>query len=401
MKKTILLLATMATATFAFAQPKPAPRTFDYQFTTVKENPITSVKNQNRSGTCWCFSTLSFLESEAIRIGSITDTTAYPDFSEMFVVSHSYQDRADKYIRRDGNLTFGAGSEGEDVLHVMKTYGLVPQSVMPGNNYGTELPVHGEVDAVLLAYVKAINTNPNRKLSTAWKAGFKGICDAYWGECPEEFEYNGTQYTPKSYVESLGLDADDYVTLTSYTHHPFYEQFEIEVADNWRGDRAWNVPLDELIEALNYALEHGYTATWGGDVSELGFTRNGVAVLPDAAQKKETSGSDQEHWVGKDKEKADTAAVSKAPKEIEVTQEYRQQCFDEKTTTDDHGMHTFGLAKDQDGNRYYMVKNSWGKTGKYDGIWYISEEFSKAKMIDFMVHKDALPKALKAKLGIK
>lgn len=400
MKKTIVFLAALAAAATMSAQQKNSPKPFDYQFTTVKENPITSVKNQNRSGTCWCFSALSFLESEAIRINKIKDEKDYPDFSEMFVVSHSYQDRADKYIRRDGNLTFGAGSECEDVLHIAKEYGLVPQSVMPGFNYGTELPVHGEVDAALKAYVEAINKNPNGKLSTAWKKGFKGICDAYWGEAPEKFEYNGKEYTPKSYAESLGINPDDYVSLTSYTHHPFYQQFEIEVADNWRGDRAYNVPLDELMSALDYALEHGYTATWGGDVSELGFTRNGLAVLPDA-EKKSTSGSDQERWVGKADEKADTTAQAKEPEEMNVTQEYRQQCFDEKTTTDDHGMHTFGIAKDQNGHKYYLVKNSWGETGKYKGIWYISEPFCRAKMIDFMVHKDALPKDLKAKLGIK
>lgn len=389
-------------AALAVAMPLVASaQSAEYKFTTVKENPITSIKNQNRSGTCWCFSGLSFLESEAIRINNIKNEADYPDFSEMFVVSHSYLDRADKYIRLDGNLTFGPGSESEDIFHIMKDYGLVPQEVMPGLNYGTDLPVHGEIDAVLLSYVKTINENPNKTLSTAWKNGFKGIEDAYWGECPTEFEYKGKKYTPKSYVEQYKLNPDDYVTLTSFTHHPFYTKFAIEVCDNWRGDQAYNVPLDEFINAMFYAIEHGYTTTWGGDVSESGFTRNGLGVLPDTAAPAATSGSDQERWVGKAEDKKAEAKKSDLPKEISVTQEYRQNGFDIKTTTDDHGMHAFGVAKDQNGTRYFMVKNSWGVTGKYDGIWYISEEFTKAKCLDFIVHKDALPKELKAKLGIK
>jgi len=396
MKNIKTILAAMAVAMPLVASAQST----EYKFTTVKENPITSIKNQNRSGTCWCYSGLSFLESEAIRINNIKNEADYPDFSEMFVVSHSYLDRADKYIRLDGNLTFGAGSESEDVFHIMETYGLVPQEVMPGLNYGTELPVHGEIDALLESYVKTINTNPNKTLSTAWKNGFKGIEDAYWGECPTEFEYKGKKYTPKSYVEQYKLNADDYVTLTSYTHHPFYTKFAIEVCDNWRGDQAYNVPLDEFINAMFYAIEHGYTTTWGGDVSESGFTRNGLGILTDVTATA-TSGSDQERWVGKADDKKAEEQKAALPKEIKVDQEYRQNCFDIKTTTDDHGMHAFGVAKDQNGTRYFMVKNSWGVTGKYDGIWYISEEFTKAKAIDFIVHKDALPKELKAKLGIK
>jgi len=395
MKNIKSLLAALAVA-LPLAANAQAP---EYQFTTIKENPITSVKNQNRTGTCWCFSGLSFLESEAIRINNIKNAADYPDFSEMFVVSKSYQARADKYVRLDGNLTFGPGSESEDIFHVMKDFGLVPQEAMVGLNYGTDLPVHGELDALLLSYVKTINTNPNKTLSTAWKKGFEGILNAYLGECPTEFTYKGKQYTPKSYMESYKLNPDDYVSLTSYTHHPFYTKFAVEVCDNWRYDEAYNVPLDEFIGAMVYAIEHGYTTTWGGDVSESGFTRNGLGILPDVTAAA-TSGSDQERWVGKAEDKK-AEAQSALPKEIKVTQEYRQECFDIKTTTDDHGMHAYGIAKDQNGNRYFMVKNSWGATGKYDGIWYISEEFTKAKAIDFIVHKDALPKELKAKLGIK
>lgn len=391
--KTLLAVAALSVSVAANAQDS------EYRFTTVVENPVTSVKNQNRSGTCWCFSGISFLESEAIRINKIRKEADYPDFSEMFVVSKSYAERADKYVRLDGNLTFGAGSESEDVLHVLKDYGLVPQAAMNGMNYGTDLPVHGEIDALLEAYVKVIVRNPNKTLSTAWKRGYQGILDAYFGECPETFSVNGKKYTPRSYADSYKLNADDYVTLTSFTHHPFYTRFALEVCDNWRQDQAYNVPLDEFMGAMFHAIEKGYTTTWAGDVSEAGFTRNGLAVIPEAEASKATSGSDQERWVGKAEEKK--KQESSIPAERYISQEERQKGFDDKSSTDDHGMHAFGIAKDQNGTRYLMVKNSWGKTGKYDGIWYISESFTRAKALSFIVHKDALPKDLKAKLGIK
>lgn len=264
-------IAALCLPALMLAQPSDGSKQVEYQFTTVKANPITSVKNQFRSGTCWCFSSLGFLESEAIRLNNIKDTTLYPDFSEMFVVSHSYQDRAEKYVRLDGKLNFGAGSECNDVLYVAKHYGLVPQGVMPGLNYGTELPVHGELDALASAYVEVIASNPNRVLSTAWKKGFQGIMDAYLGECPTEFTYNGVKYTPESYRDSYKINPDDYVSLTSYTHHPFYEKFALEISDNWRWGQDWNVPIDEFMAALDNALENGFTVAWGTDVSEKGL----------------------------------------------------------------------------------------------------------------------------------
>lgn len=379
------------------AQPSDGSKQVEYQFTTVKANPITSVKNQFRSGTCWCFSSLGFLESEAIRLNNIKDTTLYPDFSEMFVVSHSYQDRAEKYVRLDGKLNFGAGSECNDVLYVAKHYGLVPQGVMPGLNYGTELPVHGELDALAYAYVKAIASNPNRVLSTAWKKGFQGIMDAYFGECPTEFTYNGVKYTPESYRDSYKINPDDYVSLTSYTHHPFYEKFALEISDNWRWGQDWNVPIDEFMAALDNALENGFTVAWGTDVSEKGFTRDGLGILY-KEQVKKTSGSDQERWVGKSEEKNDEP---QAPEEEVADQAYRQKGYDNKNLTDDHGMQIFGIAKDQFGKKYYMVKNSWGTAGKYKGIWYVTEAYVRGKSMDITMHKDALPKSLAKKLGVK
>ncbi len=392
-----LLFAAALVAAMPFAasaQPKPAQPEPEYKFTVVKENPITPVKNQYRSGTCWCFSTLGFVESEVIRINNIKDTTAYPDLSEMFVVSHSYKDRAVKYVRTDGNINFAAGSEADDVLHVIEDYGIVPQEAMPGVQ---KLPVHGELDATTKAYVQAIAKNPNKTLSTTWKKGFDAIVDTYLGETPESFEYNGKTYTPASYRDELGFVPSDYVTLTSFTHHPFYTSFIMELSDNWRWDSAYNIPLDELMEVIYNAIDKGYTLAWGTDVSEKGFTRNGIGVLLDNV--KSTAGSDQERWVGKDGEKKEVMAA--LPKEASVTQESRQEGFDNKTTTDDHGMQIFGVATDQNGTKYFMVKNSWGTSSKYNGIWYCSDSFVRAKTMDVLVHKDALSKDLKKKLGIK
>ncbi len=392
-----MIIALLASAALN-AQSKPkGPDTADFTFTTIKENPITSVKNQYKTGTCWAFSTIAFVESEIIRLNKLKEKD-YPDFSEMFVVSKSYQDRAEKYIRLDGNLTFAAGSEADDVLHVIADYGLVPQSAMPGLNYGSELHDHSELDAALSAYISAINKNHGKKLSTAWKRGFTAILDSYLGKCPEDFELNGKKYTPVQYRDSYKFNADDYVTLSSFTHHPFYKTFVIEVCDNWRYDRAYNLPIDEFMEVLYYAIDNGYTAAWGTDVSEIGFTRTGLAL--NVPEPKVKTGSDQEKWVGKETVKEDSVKKKEIVEELPVTQESRQEAFDNKTTTDDHGMQIYGTAEDQDGRKYFLVKNSWGETGAYKGIWYASDSFVRAKSLDIVVHKDALPKAIRKKLGI-
>ena len=399
MKKQLIIAAVALIGISAAAQaPRRPDIDYDYQFTTVKANPITSIKNQASSGTCWAFSTISFVESEIIRLNGIKDEAAYPDLSEFFVVSHSYSDRADKYVRLDGHLTFSAGSEADDVLDVIRDYGFVPQAEMTGMNYGYELPAQSELDAVLKAYIEAVAKVPNRnKLTTAWKRGFQAILDEYLGAYPEKFTVNGVEYTPESYRDALKFNPDDYVTLTSFTHHPFYTKFAIEVCDNWRWDEAYNVPIDEFMQVLDNAIEKGYTAAWGTDCSEAGFTRNGLGILVDT--KAMAAGSDQERWVGKGDDEKKPEPV--APVELEGTQEFRQQGFDEKTTTDDHGMHIYGIAKDQNGKKFYMVKNSWGPTGKYEGTWYCSENFVRGKSMDIMVHKDALPKDIAKKLGIK
>lgn len=393
------LLSAAAVALIAMsasAQPgQNEPAVPEYEFTVIKENPVTSIKNQYRSGTCWCFSALSFIESEILRTKG-----QEVDLSEMFVVGHSYHDRAVKYVRLDGHLNFAAGSSFGDVLHVIEDYGIVPQEAMPGMNYGTEMPEQSELDAALKGYVSAIAKNPNRKLTTAWVNGFDGIVEAYLGAYPETFTVDGVEYTPESYRDNLGINTDDYVNLSSFAHHPFYEQFIIEVPDNWRWDSAYNLPIDEFMEVMYNAIDKGYTIAWGSDVSEKGFTRNGLAVLP-VEEKKAAAGSDQERWVGKAADEPKEEAKAALPEEQVYDDAMRLDDYNRKTTTDDHGMHIYGTAQDQNGTKYFLVKNSWGDAGKYKGVWYASDAFVRAKTLNIVVHKDALPKHIAKKLGIK
>ncbi|MDH6304258.1 aminopeptidase C [Parabacteroides sp. PF5-5] len=369
----------------------------DYVFTPVKELKITSVKNQNRTGTCWSFSGIAHLESELLRMGK-----GEYDLSEMFIVSHSYKDQAEKYIRTNGVLNFSQGGSFEDVLYAVKHYGIVPESVLPGLNYGEDMHVHNEMESAASAYIKAIAKNPNGKLSTAWKKGFNGIIDAYLGAIPEKFTYKGKEYTPQSFAKELGLDMDNYVSLTSYTHYPFYTPFALEVPDNWRWGLSYNVPINELMDIMKNAINTGYTVAWASDVSEIGFTRNGVAVVPDV-KAIESSGSDQERWTGmsqREKNEEIRKLVEKPCQEMTITQEMRQEAYDNFQTTDDHGMQIYGIAKDQNGKNFFMIKNSWGTDNKYNGTWYISEAFMAYKTMSIVVHKDAIPSSIKSKLKL-
>jgi len=395
MKKTIITFSLLALfVVSAFSQdnkPKKA-----YEFTVVKQLPITSIKNQNRSSTCWSFSTNAFLESEIIRLGK-----GEVDLSEMFVVSSSYFDKSDKYVRTSGNINLSPGSSFGDALYVLKHYGTVPEKEMSGLNYGEKNHAHNEFDAAISGYVNAILKNPNGKLSTAWKSGLAGILDAYLGKKPEKFIVNGKEFTPKTYAQSLGINPDDYVSLTSYSHHPFYTQFAIEIPDNWRWDLSYNLPIEELMQVFDNSINNGYTVLWGSDVSEKGFTRNGIAIMPDI-EVVNTSGSDQARWTGLSKSEIDSKIFSlmeRVPEKV-ITQEERQKAFDNGQTTDDHGMQIFGIAKDQDGRKFYMVKNSWGETGEFKGIWYVSESFVKYKTMNIVVHKNSIPQQIRTKLGI-
>ena len=400
MKKTILLAAAALLSMGSFAQENKD----GFEFTVVKENPITSVKDQSRAGTCWCYSSLGFIESELIRMGK-----GEFDFSEMFIVHNTYLDRADRAVRTHGDVSFSQGGSFYDVMYGMKTFGLVPEAEMrPGVMYGDTLSNHTELSAVSDAVVAAIAKGRHSKLQSdaegnmLWKKAIESIHDIYLGERPESFTVNGKEYTPKSYYESTGLNADDYVSLTSYTHHPFYESFVLEIQDNWRWAQSYNLPIDELMEVFDNAIMNGYTIAWGSDVSESGFTRNGVAVMPDAEKAQELSGSDMARWLkltpAQKKNKIKEAGVN--VKEMQPSQEQRQEEYDNWTLTDDHGMLIYGIAKDQTGREYYMVKNSWGETGEYKGTWYMSKNFIIAKTMDYMVNKNAIPKNIRKKLGI-
>lgn len=368
-----------------------------FVFTTIKENPITSIKNQNRSSTCWSFSSVAFFESELLRQGK-----GEFDLSEMFIVHHTMEERAVNYVRYHGDASFSPGGSFEDIVACYRQHGLVPQDAMPGIMYGDSLPVHNELDAVAGAYVQAIGKGKFSKLTPVWKDGLRSIYDTYLGECPKEFTYKGKTYTPRTFAdEVLKLNMDDYISLTSYTHHPFYTQFNVEVQDNWRNALSYNLPIEELMEVMDNAVRKGYTFAWGSDVSEQGFTRDGIAVFPDASKGAELTGSDMAHWLGLSAADKRKELTSKPLPEVNVTQEMRQTAFDNWETTDDHGMLIYGLAKDQNGKEYFMVKNSWGEAGKYKGIWYASKAFVAYKTMNILVHKDAIPSKIAKKLGLK
>ena len=402
MKRILCVLIGGALTTGIFAQTDSTSVKKDsiegWQFTTIHSIGITPVKNQNRSSTCWAFSTLGFLESEVLRTKG-----KEVDFSEMFVVNKTMIDRATYCVRLYNEPHFAPGGSAYDVLYCMTHYGLVPQEAMPGIRYGwTEadtLPVHNELDHVAAGYLKGLSGL--KKLSPVWREGLQAIYDTYLGKCPETFEYEGKQYTPKSFVESLGLKEEDYVSFTSYTHHPFYETFALEVPDNWRMGLMYNLPLDEMMRIIDHALANGYTIEWAADVSELGFSRKGVGVVPDDDKGADLTGSDMARWVGMSSDEKKTELTKKPLPEKTITQQMRQDAYDNWETTDDHGMQIFGTAKDQNGKRYYMVKNSWGTVrSDYKGIWYVSEAFMQYKTLDIMVHKNAVPKDIRKKLGI-
>lgn len=400
MKKlmTMVLLAVLATGANA-QEKKDSAKSNKPVFTTIKENKITSIKDQNRSGTCWAYSTLSFFESEILK-----KTGKTYDLSEMFVASKDYMDRAILTVRMHGDSQFSQGGSAYDVYYVLKNYGICPEEAMaaPGSMTGASLANFNEFFSVMEPYVDAVARNKAKKISSQWKVGLQGILDAYLGKCPESFKYEGKTYTPKTFAESLGLNFDDYVTITSYTHHPFWTQFAVEVQDNWRWPLSWNIPMDDMMRIIDNAVENGYTVAWGGDVSEEGFTRKGLGIAYDTKKVQSLTGSDAARWLrltpAKKSEKFDSLGVN-AP-EIVPTQEMRQERFDNWELTDDHGMLIYGVAKDQNGKEYYMVKNSWGEYGDYKGTWYMTKAFIAANTMDFMVNKNAIPKDIRKKMGI-
>ena len=370
--------------------------TVGFGFRDIKVIPHTSVKDQNKSGTCWCFSGTSFIEDEILRQGG--DSL---DLSEMFTVRQCYLDKVIRYIRLYGQTNFAAGGSALDVPYVWKRYGAMPEEVYSGLQYGEEKHVHGELDAALKAYLDAIKANPNKKLSTAWLKGVEGILDAYLGEVPETFTYRGKTYTPRSYAETLPVNIDDYVSITSFTHHPFYGEFAVEVPDNWIWEKSLNLPMEEMKAVVDNAIEKGYPVVWAADVSEGGFKwKDGYAVMPKEKKEADLEGTELSRWVTlSDKERQESRFDFTSPvPEMEITQEIRQQMFDNQETTDDHGMEIVGTATDRNGTRYYKVKNSWDTNQVYGGYFYVSEPYFYAKTIDILVHKDAIPKDIARKI---
>ena len=390
MKSLILSVALSMSAMGAMAQ--------GYQFTDVCRVPATPVKNQASTGTCWCFATTSFMESELLRMGK-----GEYDLSEMFIVRQKYMNQLnDNYIRQgEGNI--GQGSLSHTFMNAFRQVGIVPEEVYSGINYDSYRHNHGE----LVRYMGAIANEAvkMRKRSPEYNELIQSLFDIYLGKVPEKFSYKGKEYTPQSFAASLGLNMDDYVELTSFNHHPYYQKFEVEVHDNWEHYQQYNLPLDELIEVQDYALQHGFTVCWDGDVSEKGFSfKNGVAINPEVKKVEDYSTTDRARFEKMDeKERLDEVYKFEHPyPEVNVTQEVRQAGFESYVTTDDHLMHLTGIVKDQNGTKYYITKNSWGtERNKFGGYLNMSESYVRAKMIYIMVHKDAIPKAIKAKLGIQ
>lgn len=394
----LLALSTMGAVAQTEKTEEPKD-TAGFVFTDVRVIESTPVRDQNKSGTCWCFAGTTFFEDEIIRKGGKP-----VDLSEMFTVRQCYVEKADRYIRHNGVGNFSQGGSILDVPYVWKRYGAVPESAYPGLSYGEDNHNHSEMADGMKAYLDVVNRNPSRRLSTAWPKALASIVDAYLGDVPETFEVDGKQYTPITYAQSLGINPDDYIPLTSFSHQPFYEQFAVEVPDNWLWAPYYNVPLDDLMAVLDNAVENGYPVVWAADVSEPSFKwKKGVALMPREKKESDLEGTELARWVKlSDAEKKNELNEFKGPvEEIEVTQESRQAMYDRRETTDDHGMEIVGYATDQNGNRYYKVRNSWTDKQVYGGYLYASIPYVKAKTLDILVHRDAIPKNIAKKLNLK
>jgi len=345
-----------------------------YEFSDEVRLETSSVKDQGRSGTCWCFATVSFLETELIRMGK----PEY-DLSEMYLVHEAYKEKAREYVRYHGNNNFGQGGQAHDAMLELKQHGIVPEEVYSGIIYGDNTHRHYELASVLKGFTDKLLDNPTKKISPVWEEAYAGILEAYLGETPKEFEYDGEKYTPQTFSEDLGINTDNYIELTSFTHHPYYEDVILEIPDNWSHDPYYNLPLDEFVKVMDHSLENGYSVVWDGDVSSDGFSHsNGVAVVP---------------------ENEDDNFKTHPVKEKEIKAEYRQKQFNNFTTTDDHLMHLTGIGTDQEGTQYYLTKNSWASdSNDYGGFLYMSEPFIKLNSIAIMVHKDAIPREIMDKL---
>jgi len=406
MKKHLIILSflglsTLSLAQFGYTEPVKNAEDSEYKLSKVAHLDATPVQSQGYTGTCWSFSALSFFESELIRKGAKS-----PDLlSEMYIVRKAYESKAEKYIRMDGKINFSEGGAFHDIPYVIRNYGIVPLEVYEGLNYGSEKHNHSEMFSVINGAMQGLlghmNERNTKSITMAWKAALNGILDAYLGDDVKEFELKGKKYTPKSYADAIGLNMDDYLSLTSFTNHELNKECLLAIPDNWAWGKSYNVSLDNLFDACEHALREGYTVAWGADVSEKGFSfSNGLAINPEDESTINVSGNDNKNFSDGGAQK--TSNAFKTPvKEVIVTPEIRQEGYDNKTTTDDHGMHIVGLYKDQKGTKYFLVKNSWG-TGNYpEGYLYVSESYFKWKTINIYLHKDGLSKELKKTLGLK
>lgn len=355
-----------------------------FQFTHVIDLEKTPVKDQGSSGTCWSYATNSFLESEMVRMGKEP-----VDLSEIFTARYVYVEKAENYVRMHGALAYGDGGACHDVINMYAKYGAVPQSVYTGLQYGTKRNQFGEMQAILKGMLDAVVRNPNKKLTPNWKRAFEAVLDTYLGEIPETFTWKGKKYTPKEFADKVvGINPQDYIELGSFTHKPYYEKTLLMVPDNWSYDQVYNVPMKDLTAIVDHALENGYSVTWATDVSEKYFSwKNGLAYVP------------EKDWEDMDEEERKTIFDGPKPERV-ITEAMRQEAFDNYTTTDDHGMHIVGLAKDQTGREYYIVKNSWGEKNDYKGYLYVTKTFLEYKTTAILLHKGGIPKKIRKSLGV-
>lgn len=393
MKKIILLFAA-ALPLMVFAQDdlvkklennKSDSAKKKFVFTDIINLERTSVKNQGSSGTCWSYSTTSFLESEMTRMGKKP-----VDIAELYTARCVYIEKADYYVRMHGALSWGDGGECHDVINMYAKYGMVPQSVYSGLNYGTTKNKFGEMQAILKGMLDAVVSNPNKKLTPNWKKAFQAVLDTYLGQVPESFTWEGKQYTPITFAnEVIGINPKDYIEISSLSDKPYYKKTLFLVPDNWSFEKVYNVKMHDITKIIDNALANGYSVAWAADVSEKYFSwKNGVAFVP------------EKDW--EDMEEDEQKDVFNGPKPDRViTAEMRQEAFDNYTTTDDHGMHIVGTGKDQSGKEYYIVKNSWGEKNDYKGYIYVSKPYILYKTTAILLHKGGLPEAIKTKLNIE
>jgi bleomycin hydrolase len=393
LKPLVFASGLLLTSTFGFAQDnlvnslknnQSANSTSGFKFTDVINLENTSVKNQGSSGTCWSYSTNSFLESEMIRMGK--EPVA---LSEIFSARNAYVEKGKNYVRMHGAVSLGDGGALHDVINMFRQYGAVPQVNYTGLNYGTKINKFGEMGAITTAVLEAVVKNPNKTLTPNWQKAYTAVIDSYLGQVPEKFDYKGKSYTPQTFAKQVvGINPDDYVELSSFNDHPFYSKFTLLVQDNWSFDQVYNVKVNEITDIIDNALKNGYSVAWATDVSEKSFSyKNGVAYIP---AKPYDEMNEQEK----------TAMFSEPKPEMEITQENRQLAFDNYETTDDHGMHIVGLTKDQNGREYYIVKNSWGVTNDYKGYLYVTKNYVKYKTTAFLLNKGGIPAAIRKNLGI-